>query len=335
MSDSGDSVGILGVGYAVPSTVRRNGDPLFKWLFEVAPDGTDLFKGYDERRILGPGETATDLMLEAVKTTLNDAGCAPGDIGMLLGYVSVSDYQNPNGLGRIHQALELPGSTPIIPINNEFNNFTAGMMVARALIRDGMQGNALVACAGNWSRHVDYHTPQSISAADGAGAVVIGPVSGTGAWLLTDSETGVWSKYFGDMYMAGTPVATDYDCDTNPHHCTFTTPYFTITERGKREYGEFGKTGVPEVVNALLKRNGLAGQDIALVTHQSSSVLIEYWREKIQPGAYLETLARYGNMTVANLPVNLACGYEDIEQDGLVVAGIGVEGQVNAVLFQR
>jgi 3-oxoacyl-[acyl-carrier-protein] synthase-3 len=235
----------------------------------------------------------------------------------------------------VHEQLKLPGTTPILPINNEFNNFTTAIMLANGLMLSGSSGNALIVCAGNWSRHVDYHTPESVSAGDGAGAMVLGTVSGAGKWVLVDNATGVWSSNFGAMFMAGAPVTSDYDCATNPHHCTFTAPFFSISAAGREEYAGFGKTGVPEVVRALMKKNGLTGKDIALVTHQSSSVLLDWWKCKIKPSTYVETIQQFGNMCIANLPVNLAYGLEGIVEDHLVVCGIGVEGQVNAVLFQR
>lgn len=335
MATAPTAIGILGVGFSVPERVRTNGDPLFDWLIEASPKGLGLFTGYRDRRYLGPGEDVTGLMMDAVEATLKDADCLPDDVGLLLGYVSVSDYLNPNALGAVHEQLELPKSTPIIPVNNEFNNYPMAIVIAQGLMQAGMPGNALIVCASNWSRHVDYHTPQAISAGDGAGALVLGPVNDDGDWVIADHATGVWSQNFGAMYMRGAVLGTDYDCSTNPHHCTFTTPFFQISEAGIKEYQEFGVTGVPDVVNGLLKENGLEGGDIALVTHQSSAYLIDRWRDAIKPSTYVQTLEQYGNMCIANLPVSLASGLAHVKEDHLVVCGIGVEGQVNAVLLSR
>ena len=43
-----------------------------------------------------------------------------------------------------------------------------------ALIRAGRATYVLIALGDNWTRYVSYHTPQSVSAADGAAALVMG-----------------------------------------------------------------------------------------------------------------------------------------------------------------
>ena len=49
---------IVGTGYAVPSKIRTNDDPIFQWL-KNNPPRQSPFKGYVERRVLKRGE---DLM---------------------------------------------------------------------------------------------------------------------------------------------------------------------------------------------------------------------------------------------------------------------------------
>lgn len=331
----GARIAILGVGYAVPDAVRRNDDPVFDELLRDTPPGSELFGGYRERRVLSPGETVEDLLQTALERALEDADLEASSVGMLLGYISVSDYRTPNGLSDAHRRLKLPQAAPVLPINNEFNNFTTSLTIARALMAAGGSGPALIACAGNWTQHVDYATPQSYSAADGAGCAVIGLTDEASRFGIVDSETLVWADNFGAMYMAGDVVATVPDCGTHVRDCTYTTPYFHIPKAGMDEYRKFGIEAPPLAVNRLLERNRLKGPDIALITHQSSSVLLESWNDAIRPCQFLDTLARFGNMTVANLPVNLACGYGDIHTDHLVICGIGVEGQVHAVLLSR
>jgi hypothetical protein len=40
-------------------------------------------------------------------------------------------------------------------------------------------------------------------------------------------------------------------------------------------------------------------------------------------------------MTVANIPVNLAYAFNSIDQDDILLLGIGVEMQTNAILLRR
>ena len=66
---------------------------------------------------------------------LQAANLQPSDIDMLLGYASVSPYANPNELSHLHQMLDMPQSTYVVPLNNEFSNFNAGLLFADALIK--------------------------------------------------------------------------------------------------------------------------------------------------------------------------------------------------------
>ena len=95
-------VGIVGMGYEVPARIRKNEDPIFAWLRENHPEGSALFKGYDERRVLSPGESAVGLGIAAAKKALESAGVDAADIDVVAGFVSVSEHLTPNGLAEIH-----------------------------------------------------------------------------------------------------------------------------------------------------------------------------------------------------------------------------------------
>jgi 3-oxoacyl-[acyl-carrier-protein] synthase-3 len=326
---------ILGVGYALPESVRRNDDPIFDWLRQNDPAGKDLFTGYDERRFLAPGEDVTDIAVAAARRALEDAEIAAGKVDLIIGYVSVSEYLNPNALAKVHHRLGLNARALVLPLNNEFNNFNSGLWVATALIAQGMAHRALVVCAGDWTRRVDYHTPQAISAGDGAGAAVIGQTTDASRFVVRDSEVVVESDAYGSMYMRGQPVQSDASCEDVPQDCTYTSPFFQITDAGRDYFRKFGGKKPPEAAIRLLARNKLRGGDIALISHQASSVLMNAWAKAIDPGHYVNTISKFANMTVATIPVNFALAHETIVHDNVVLLGIGVEMQTQAILLTR
>src|SRR6266540_4575813 len=167
---SGERIAITGVGYAAPAQIRTNDDPVFDWLKRHQPAGMDLFQGYNERRVLAPEEDLMDIMVPAAQQALDSAGLDAKDVDMLLGCASVGDYITPNALACVHAELKLPSRTWVIPTNDEYESFLSGTLLANALVQSGWGRNVLIICGCNWTRHVSYHTPQSISAADGAGA---------------------------------------------------------------------------------------------------------------------------------------------------------------------
>lgn len=326
---------ILGFGYEVPANTRGNDDPIFDWLRKNNSRGSSLFTGYKERRVLAEDENLETILTPAAIKALRAAKASATDIDLLVGYGSVAAFETPNELARLHQQLALPERAWVLPVNNEFSNFNAGVVLASAMIAGGQARNALVAVGGDWTRHVDYHTPQAVSASDGAGACVMGLSDDVRCWRVVDVETITQSQYFGTMFMAGAPVRPREPLDGQS--VLYTRPYFQITEAGLAAFTEFGEKVAPQAALRLMARNRLTGDDIALVSHQASTVLLDSWQQAIRPGQYVQTIAQFGNMTLANIPVNLGWSVEHdpIRKDSLVLLGIGCDQHANAVLLQR
>ncbi len=320
---------ILGVGYAVPQAVRTNDDPIFDWL-KKHPVSGNPFWGYVDRRVLSPGETAMTIMLPAAQSALGSAGLQPSQVDMLLGCGSISQFWDPNDLCELHHLLGLPQSAWTVPLNNEFSNFNAGVLFADALVRAGRIRNALIVCGCNWTRHVDYHTIQSFSAGDGAGAAVVGDSQSAAQWTVVDHETITDSSYFGSMFMMGTQKIVSGEC-------VWTCPFFQITPEGMKGFGAFGVNTAPLAVTNMLQRRGLKGSDIALIAHQASQVLFDKWSQVIQPRQLLQTIQQFANMVVASNPVNLAyaMAQDGIQTNWLVSLSLGPDMHANALLLAR
>lgn len=329
-----ERIALVGVGYSVPPMIRTNDDPIFLWLKQHQAPGQDLFSGYKERRILACPDslsdlpkTLADLMVPAAQQALRNAGIGPNAVDAILGDASVSDYYTPNGLADIHRRLRLPASAWIVPINME-SSFNTSVLMADALVKSGRCRNALIVCGCNWSRYVNYRTPQSISAADGAGAVVVSRSNAASAFALVDAETIGETADYGSMYMAGDPIRTvDNLC--------FSQRYFHITDAGLSNFRTFGEKTPPEAVNRLLRRNHLDAGQVCVISHQSSRVLLDAWRDAIRPGQYPDTLEQFGDMVGANVPVNLAYHRERIDKNDLVLLAVGPEFTTSALLFHR
>jgi len=324
---------ILGTGYCVPKTIRGNDDPIFAWLHANDPPGKHLFAGYEQRRVLAPGEDLMTIMVPAARSALAAATLAAGDVDLLLGIGSVSAFDPPNALSQLHRELGLSATCWVLPLANDFSNFNAGLLLADALIRAERATNVLVAVGTNWTRHVDYHTPQAISAADGAAAAVVG--AGRRGWRIIDQQVLMATEHYGSMIMAGQPVALAPPVEG--YSSLDTPPTFVITPDGARAFGSFGVDASVGAVFELLKRNHLAGADISLISHQASSVLTNAWQAAIQPAQYLGTLALFANMTAANIPVNLAWAElnEGIAKDRLVLFALGPDMHAHALLLAR
>lgn len=326
---------ILGYGYQVPSHVRTNDDPIFEWLRTHEPPGKDLFAGFVERRVLAPGENLMTLLEPAARQAMAHAAVAASEIDMLIGYASLSPYATPNQLCQLHQVLKLPERAFVVPINAEFSNFHAALLMAHGLIASRVVNTVLIVIGGDWTRHVDYHTAQSIGAADGAAAVVMRASNDTSKFRFIDQNVIVDTAYYGSMYMQGDV----YRCDPpwNGHGELRGPQYFHIDSAGFAGFNEFGVKRTPKAVTSLLAKHDLAGADITLISHQASSVLLDAWDQVIRPRQHIQTIATFANMTLANVPVNLSWSahHQPVECEHVVLLGVGGEMHANAQLWRR
>lgn len=315
-------IGIKGCGYCVPPHIRGNDDPIFQQITTQANaqgiTEKDLFVGMKERRYLDKDERIEPLMIDASRLALKQANIAPDAIDRLYGYASVPEYYTPNSLYAVHNGLQLPEQTLVVPHNAEFSTFLLGVLEAYNAITAGWSDHALVCCGSNWTQYMDYTQGHSLSIGDGAGTAVIGPEAD---FEILDYETQTLSDQYGAMTMQArdSPRAT-----------------YKITEDvGIYSFQVSAMEGIPKMVQHLLSRNKLTGSDIALITHQASRVLMDHWQESLQPREYPDTLELFGNLTLASYPVTLAYHYLTISSKYLVLAALGVGYHQTALLLKR
>jgi 3-oxoacyl-[acyl-carrier-protein] synthase III len=335
--------GITGRGYAIPRQVRHNTDPVFTWLKTYSQQPVDAyFYGYDTRYVLANDENIVDVMANAAMKAMNMANLDADEVDLLIGFVSVSKITMPNELARIHQILGLGMKCWIVPINTEFSNFNASIIFADALINSGRVANALIVCGSNWTQHVDYHSPASVSAGDGAGAAVIQTTDDLSCFRIVDYETITdTSNAWGHMMMTSDPAGASPTLSFPSQGGAlaspglFTQPFFHIDDHGLYEFKTFGVHAPIEVVNKILQRNALTSCQVTVISHQPSLYLLEKWKSEVQPCRWIDSLSMFANMTLASIPFNLAHAYADIETDYLILLGIGPELHSNGLLLRR
>ncbi len=326
---------ITGLGFSVPAKIRANDDPIFDWIKKNNPDGEQLFKGYELRHILDDQESLIDIMLPAAKDAIKDACIDVSEIDILLGTGSVSEYRNPNVLSLLHKELGLKESVWVIPVDCEFSNFNACILLADSLLKSGNFKNVLICVGGNWSRNVNYRTPQAISAADGAGAAVMSVSTNADKWRLKDKFTITDSQFYGSMFSSGKEYDINPSIDGNNKFWTDT--YFQITDEGINGFKTFGVNSPAQAATEILKRNNLQGGGITLISHQASSVLMDHWNDVIKPAQYINTIKTFANMAPANIPVTMAWSAqnEPVENKYLLLLAIGPDMHTNAMLLNR
>jgi 3-oxoacyl-[acyl-carrier-protein] synthase-3 len=331
-------IAIVGAGYALPPHIRTNDDPIFDWLRNhgYPPNAAGPFTGFEERRVLpAPGSLAdlptcvTDLMVAAARQALKKAHLKPAQVDLLLGWASISEFITPNALTMVHKELKLRPDSWLVPVEG-LENFTTALWTADALIKAGRGKIALIVAGCNWTQFVDYHTPQSVSAGDGAGAVVLAHSAKKGLFYLKDAATQVVPSVYGGMFMHG-------DLVPGNNLLTWSSPYFHITATGMTTFNTLGMKAPAEIGNLLLKRNKVKARNTSMITHQASKVLMDEWENKIGPGQYLSTRETFANMVSATVPVNFAYfNHKDmIEHDHLLLLNPSAEFKAVGALLKR
>ncbi|MGB5555758.1 MAG: 3-oxoacyl-[acyl-carrier-protein] synthase III C-terminal domain-containing protein [Flavobacteriaceae bacterium] len=331
---------IIGTGWHVPAKIRLNDDPIFKWLRDNIPNIDKSFDGYKVRHILSDGEELIDMMFPAALMALKNANKKPADIDLILGCGSISQFIQPNMLSLVHERLGLPKRAWVIPVGNDYSNYASCLLMADALIRSQRAKTILICIGGNWSRNVNYHTPQAVSAADGAGAAVVCLSEDSTQWSVFDQCTVTESSYYGSMYTSG--LAYELTTNNPPEgslKSLYSSPFFQITEEGLKGFKEFGAITSLTSVTELLKKNNLTAADVTFMPHQTSQVLIDYWKDHLKPppAQIVSTIEKFANVTVATHALNLAwCEANGkIEKDYLLMLALGPDMHANAMLLKR
>jgi 3-oxoacyl-[acyl-carrier-protein] synthase-3 len=319
-------ISILGFGAAVPESVRSIDDPLFeparRQAREKGLSEASLFYGNREHRYLKPGESLASLTVRAGREALANAGVGTEQVDRLYGYLSVSEFISPSALYKVHQELGLPQRTLVLPIHADFANFVMSTLLAWEAMLAGHATRALVTVGTGWTRNLDYSKGHSLGIGDGAGAAVIGP--GNGRLVLVDHDADTFSQEYGAMTMRHQPQSGIADRPV----------YGLDSVAGMEAFLSTGMDGPPRLVNRLLQKHGLTGDDITFVAHQGTRKLIDHWADKIRPREYLHTFEEYGNMLFASAPITLARHYRELRTKYLVLFGIGIGAHQLALLVR-
>jgi 3-oxoacyl-[acyl-carrier-protein] synthase-3 len=179
---------------------------------------------------------------------------------------------------------------------------------------------------------MDYSQGHAFSVGDGAGAAVMGV---SDDFVMVDYAVQTRSEQYGAMTMrTRSPMDNKRrKILVDEQHIPIPT-YEIQPEEGIQSF-QSAMPGPAEMVKNLLAKHHLNGNDIALISHQASRLLIDYWQNELRPSEYLETLAQFGNMTLATYPVNLAYYSQRVKADYIVLVAVGVGYHQMAILLRN
>ncbi|HEY8345865.1 MAG TPA: beta-ketoacyl-ACP synthase III [Symbiobacteriaceae bacterium] len=292
------SVGITGIGTAVPQRVLTNAE--LEQRVDTSDEWIRTRTGIRERRIAEPGEASSDYAVAAARKAMEMAGVTPEQIDLIIVGTVTPDMPFPSTACLVQAALgarraaafDLAAACP---------GWLYGLVMAQQTIATGLYDCALVIGVEMLSKVVDWEDRTTcVLFGDGAGAAVLQPVS---------PGKGILASVLGAEGEGGSLLMIPAGGSRMPaSHETVERRLHYIRMNGPEVY-RFAVRVMNEATMQVLEKAGLSPEQIdLLVPHQANIRIIEsaMKRLNIGPEKVVINVDRYGNTSSASIPLALA-----------------------------
>jgi 3-oxoacyl-[acyl-carrier-protein] synthase-3 len=244
--------------------------------------------GIISRRFAGPDETVADMAVVAGGKALAGSGLSPADIDLVIVATCSTETAIPNASAEVAHRLSIvaPGA---YDLNAACAGYCYALSNASDAVRAGTARHVLVIGSEKMTAWVDPDDRStSIIFADGAGAVVVGPVA--------DGEpTGIGPVAWGSAGdMASKITIADRDA--------------SIYQEGQAVF-RWATTALHPIAAQACERAGVAVSDLsAFVPHQANLRIIEVIARRlgIPREMMADDIVHAGNTSSASVPLALA-----------------------------
>jgi len=291
------SVGITGIGAAVPERVLTNAE--LETMMDTSDEWIRTRTGIRERRIAGPGEASSDYAIRAARRAMAMAQVKPEQIDLIIVGTFTPDRPLPSTACLVQAALGASRAAAF-DLAAACPGWLYGLVMAQQSIATGLYQCALVIGVEMMSRVVDWEDRSTcVLFGDGAGAAVLQPVSpGRGLLASVLGSDGQGAEHL--MIPAGgsrLPASAE----------TLAGRQGFVRMNGPEVY-RFAVRVMNEVVQQVLEKAGLEPEQIdLLVPHQANIRIIESAMKRLGlgPDRVVINVDRYGNTSSASIPLAL------------------------------
>ena len=322
------NINIKGVGhYAPPKEITND---YLATIVETSDEWIKTRTGIRSRRYIEPGQTTSDMAVEASRKALNQANMKPEDIDLVIVGTSSPDMIYPSTACIVSDKLNL--NRPMaFDVQAGCSGFVYALSTASQFLRTGQYKNALVIGADAISRFIDFSDRTTcVLFGDAAGAMVISSDNAEDDSILclmagSDGSGGI---YLTLPAGGAQKPASIYSLKNHEH---------SVHMNG-REIFKFAVRISIYMIDYMLKKANLKIEDIdKFVFHQANIRIIDaavermgFPREKV-----IFTLQDYGNTSSASIPFTLSYAQEkgDIKKGDIVLmvvfgAGLTYAGSI-------
>lgn len=295
------NAGIIGIGRYLPEKILTNHD--LEKMMDTSDEWIRTRTGIEERRIADDQTDSSDMAFEAAQKAIADAGISPEDIDMIVTATVTPDTPFPSVSCMLQDRLGAKKAAAM-DVSAACAGFIYGMITAKNFIETNAYKYILVVGVEKLSKITDWKDRNTaVLFGDGAGAVVMGPVSeGRGILSFELGADGSGGKYlYQDKY---------------------------IMMNG-REVFKFAVRQMGESSVNVLEKAGLSKEDVSIfIPHQANIRIMESARQRLElpPEKMSKTIHKYGNTSSASIPISIV---EELEagkikdDDVIVMVGFG------------
>jgi len=295
------AAGILSVGKYLPSRIVTN-----KELEEIVDTSHEWIvsrTGIEERRIGNERESTAYMAYKSAEEALQKANLSPLDIDLIIVATTTPNRKFPSVASMVQDKIGCIDAAAY-DINAACSGFIFALVNAQQFIENSMYKHILVIGADKMSTVIDWKDRNTcVLFGDGAGAVVLGPVS---------DGKGILSAELGTEGRSGHYLFEDTHIQMNGREV------FKFAVR------TLGASAMRTVEKAKLRKDDID----MLIPHQANIRIMESARERlgVPPEKMSVTVDKYGNTSAASIPLSL---YDELEKekikdgDVLVLVGFG------------
>lgn len=326
---------IIGTGSYLPEGKETKEDFIRKGASEELIDKWGVF----EHRVMGANETVTDMEAKAAEIAIKKANIEPEEIDLIICGTALPrqiGVPNSNAL----QAKIGASNAGAFDVLMACGSAIPEIVVASQFIALKQYKYILLTGSCFFSRVSDPTDPPAfIVNGDGAGAAVMGPAESDSGIISFDIQTaGKYFEYCGSRVRMPKKISRETQYYDPPQEKF----YFHIEDVEDASSGvmKYIITSIPATVKKSLKKAGMTVDDIDfLISHQNIEPLVGNWIKMIgiPPEKTHLTYARYGNMSAANIFVNLdeALQLKKIKKGDIVAfAGQGAGFSVGSIVMK-
>ncbi len=288
---------ITGTGFYAPDKILTNFD--LEKMVDTSDEWIITRTGIKERRIASEDQATSDLAVEASRMALKNAGLEVKDIDLIIVATSTPDTIFPSTACWVQKRLGAD-HIPAFDISVGCTGFLYGMILGEGLILNGTSKRILLIGGELLTKVTDFKDRNTcVLFGDAAGAVVLEEA---------DDESGMLSFYWkadgklGNLlYLpaGGTRIpATPESVAERLHY---------LKMKGNDVFKHAVKR-MGEAALEALKLAGLKKEDIDyFIPHQANIRIIEATgrRLKVPPEKVYSNIHKYGNVSVASIPISL------------------------------